>query len=201
MKELIIERAEFVGLKEQVDYERLTVEIMDKEMRIIPYGRFFKKDIMDIVNMENRKDLIYKVVKYTESRHNVTMFLPTKPLPDIAEVYRLKEDMIDFNRAIDCGFGIIRVLKGKYEGQYFLYNSEIEKEYVPLMLDVYLQLVLNNYDNKDLEKFINTKEGEITLKKLCNSDDISLVDKLRESYSMKKGGNNIVKFRSEANEA
>lgn len=190
MEKFTIETCELVGLKLGTDYEILTVVIIDEEMNFVPYGRFFRTSIQEIVDKERKGKSVIDIIK--EEKQYTSIIQETRPLADHQVVYRLKKDVIDFDTAVECGFGIVRVLNGKYQGQYFLYNSENDDENVGFMLDVYLQIVAKNYDNKNLERYINSENGRMMLSLLQHSDDDVLFHKLDMAFNNKKGGNNII---------
>jgi len=98
----------------------------------------------------------------------------------------LQEGMIDFDTAHDCGFGIIRILKGFHKGKFFLYNSENDDEYLGLMLNLYLKISVKSYENKSLEKIIHTKDGSSLIRALQHSNDIDLCQKLYMSFDNNK---------------
>ncbi|MCH1624454.1 hypothetical protein [Fredinandcohnia quinoae] len=192
MKKFVIDGTQFVGLQLGDDYEIVTVTTWDHDCNILPYRRAFRKNIMDIIHMNRSGRSIEETVQNTENSSDFWFIQATRPLDENQQVYRLKENMIDFDTAIDCGFGIIRVLKGKYEGEYFLYNSENDEEDTGFMLDIYLQIAVKNYDNKSLEKYVNTKYGRQLLRILQLTSDNALTHKLDMSFQRKKGGDNLV---------
>lgn len=193
MKEFEIEKINFGRIELGIDYEVLTITVINDSMNFIPYGRFFKKDIQEIIQMERSKKSVLKVIE--EENVGILNIQESRKLTDYQDLYRLEKDMLDFDTAVDCGFGIVRILSGKYKNQYFLYNSENEEENIGFMLDVYLQIAVKEYDNKSLEKFIHSKDGRIMLNALQNTDDEEvLFDRLENAFISKKGGSNIIPF-------
>jgi hypothetical protein len=192
MNKFVIEKCNLYGVQKGVDYEILTVTVMDHEMNFLPYGRFFKKNMWDIVKLKNREKSVEDIVKEQEQSDKAFLIWETRPLRRNQAIFLLKDGMIDFDTAIDCGFGIIRILKGVHKGKYFLYNSENDQRDVPLMLDIYLQIAVKGYYNKSLERFVNTKTGRMHLKLLQHTDDNALFHKLDMAFQREKERDNVI---------
>lgn len=184
-------------LKEGIDYEILSVQVVDKNIRTIPFERYYSnEDVFEIASQEGRTKSVAEIIeeKYGEDE-SVLTFTTTRPIKKLGQLaYLLAPEDVDIDTAIDCGMGVIRMLKGEYEGFFFLYNSENEEEHIGFMLDIYLQIAVEEYDNKDLEKFYSTKDGKTTLLALKNTDDNALPNKLEDAFRKNKGGDNVVNF-------
>lgn len=198
MKKMVIERTELIGLEKGVDYEIVTSFVID-DMDFIPSCRFLKNKNLNEFCVQKRGTGWVNFFSKIDGKVGWSI-QETKPINDIHEAYRLKENMIDLETAVDCGFGIIRVLKGDYKGQYFLYYIDNDEEYFPLMLDVYLQIAVKDYDNKSLERYVSKKSVRTLLSVLQFGDDNALLHKLDMSFQSKKGGDNVVVLRRSKNE-
>lgn len=179
-------KKEVNGLERGKDYEILTFTVTNLDMQVIPFGRFFRKDILTYANMKNELPLDKVIKEKYEDYPNVFMIHNTRPLKGDVTLFLLEEGMVDFNTAMDCGFGVIKMLTGEHENKYFLYNSENEAENIPLMLDVYLQLSVKDYENKSLHTMIITEFGRDLIKVLQYTDGVDLYSRLLTSFSNEK---------------
>jgi hypothetical protein len=180
-----------------IDYEILTIEVIDSKMNFLPYGRVFRTNIKNIIQMERQGKSVIEIIDKQNTKRAIFSIEESRPPISKQDFYIIEEDMLDHDTAIDCGFGIIRMLKGVHKGNYFLYNCENEEENIPFMLDVYLQIAVKKYDNKSLERLIDTKSGRQLLKVLKHTDDNALLHKLDMVFQSKKGGDNILTFSRE----
>lgn len=186
-KKLVIDKLTVEDYKLGIDYEILSYEVERKDFRIVPFGRFTGKNVLEVENVE-----VY--VEKLNDLPNVSFAYRTGTLSKIHDIYFLEDNMVKIDTAIDCGFGVGRILKGKHKGRFFLYHHFSDEERLSLMLDVYLQLSVPGYDHKGLEKFITTRDGRFFVRLFTNTEDTDLVDRLESVYASKKGGDNIVQF-------
>jgi hypothetical protein len=171
-------QAKFSGLVEGKDYEVLTFKVMNGNFDEVAFGRYYKKDVLKLVGDKP----IQELVKEHKTSREVSI-LPTKPLVDNATVYLLEVNKtLNIDNAIDCGFGVIKMLTGEFEGNYFLYNSDIDEQNLPIMLDVYLQLSVKDYNNTSLKAMISTKLGRDMLRAIQSTDDTDLYTRLLNSF-------------------
>lgn len=189
-----IKKYNFKKLAKGIDYEILTIKVIDTEMKFLPYGRVFRTNIKDIIKMDRQGKSVIEIIDKQHTKRSIISIEESRPPINNQDLYLLQEVMVDPDTAIDCGFGIIQMLKGVHKGKYLLYNCGNEEENTPLMLDVYLQIAVKNYDNKSLERLIDTKSGRTLIKVLKYTDDNALLHKLDMAFLSKKGGDNILAF-------
>lgn len=161
------------------DFQIMTHLVWDEDSRIIPYGRFFKKDISVAIGNKSQKE-VREMIKEQEVNSETNILIEsTRPIKMLSQdLFLLDEKMIDFDVAVDCNLGIIRI-----DDNYYLYNSEDMKQgELSLMIDVYLQIVVPSYNNETLEKYFNKKEGYEHIKSLKGADDDVIFQKLKKSF-------------------
>jgi hypothetical protein len=183
---LTIDKVTVNDLVQNKDYEILTIAVTNEDMELIPFGRYFKKDILEIANSDKGDSILIDLINENYGdKHKVLFIQSTRPLKEEVGLYHLTEGMVDFNTAMDCGFGIIRMLEGEYKGEFFLYNSENDENDLSLMLDIYLQLVVKGYENKSLKEMLNQKFNKELITALQSTDKANLYGRLLAKFSDK----------------
>jgi hypothetical protein len=181
---LTIDKINVKGLVNNKDFEVVTIELTTRDYDIVPLGRIFKNSITPYIEKDRNESLVDVIKKELPKGY---MVMTTKPFGSDVEVdlYHLKDGMVDFNTAMDCGFGIIRMLEGEYQGEYFLYNIANDEEDLPLILDIYLQLVVVGYKNDKLKDFVSTSYGKKFINALQSSEGANLYRRLQEKFTGK----------------
>jgi hypothetical protein len=145
-------------------FEVVSITVMDEEFEMHSLDSFIKVKTMDFFKMigsvHNHLENCKAAFDLMGLTHRV-LSVDTTPLPDENNdnllLFKLEDD-IDFDLAISLGLGIIKMLSGKYVGQYFLYCPFVgENENFDdwdrcdqfLLIRTYIQLkYTNQYDFK-----------------------------------------------------
>lgn len=183
-----IDRIEFVGLQKNVDYEIVTM-VNEEPDDFTPFTALNTAEILSIIE----KKPVGQPVKTMLQQVAIFPLEETSSLLKFEKMYLLTKDLIDFRVAVECGYGIVRMLKGEYAGQYFLYEDfpgidygDEEIDYRNFLLDIYLEIVSPYYHNPTLEAVINDSDGEDLIQMLSFSSSDYLVHKLDMAITLKK---------------
>lgn len=183
-----IDRIEFVGLQKNVDYEIVTM-VNEEPDDFTPFTTLNTAEILSIIE----KKPVGQPVKIMLQQAAMFPLEETSSLSKFEKMYLLTKDLIDFRVAVECGYGIVRMLKGEYTGQYFLYEDfsgidygDEEIDYRNFLLDIYFEIVSPYYHNPTLEVVINDSDGEDLIQMLSFSSSDYLVHKLDMAITLKK---------------
>ncbi|RSK28824.1 hypothetical protein EJF36_19160 [Bacillus sp. HMF5848] len=141
------------------------------------------------------KELQQKIIQHiihNEHDHitHTPYIVPERPL----FFYKMKGH-VNFAHAIPTGFGVVRMLRGPWEGEYLLYNYdpvfdgyvvEWDTLYELLLLKIYVQLTYpHEQDDRLLEKRIES--DPMQLSQLLPGNAEVIFKELKAIYAKKKG--------------
>jgi hypothetical protein len=184
-------------LKRGVDYEIVSYGVLDDKYLFQSVDRYFGINSNEIFHSELLNSQQMKNLLENHRKWKNAIGLIETPYPSGGKVvlfYKLKGP-IHFDNAISCGFGVVKMLTGEYEGDYLLYyaNSLIESELdiltdaleELLMLEVYLQLTNpEELYNHALEKLLADDPGCLAVLIWGNAGRI--LRRLEEIFAEKK---------------
>lgn len=179
------------------DYEVVSYGVLDEECQFYSIDRYFHLKSNELFQSEplNSKEMIKYLEKHP--KWGTVIGLMETPYPSTGKkkvlFYKIKGS-VHFDYAITCGFGVVRMLTGEYEGEYLLYfaNSLIENEndimtdiYEELlMLEMYLQLTNPEaLHNQALEKMLTDDPEYLAV--LIWGDAGRILGRLREIFAGK----------------
>jgi hypothetical protein len=185
-----------------IDFEVVSYVVLTEYMDMKTADDYFGINTKELLK-EYTAEGIEKILKSHPKAKGVFEISPT-PFPyganDNVVFYKMKDD-VDINLAINVGLGVVRMLSGEYKGELLLYNaSNFSKEDFQtrdefIMLKMYIQLRYpNEYDDRKLERFINDYEEYVYMLVPTNAN--AIIRRFKEIFASKKGGNNLVSFKT-----
>lgn len=199
-----IDLVTFENLKEEIDYEIVTLMEMDSYGEMLPNTKVSNKMIFQAIEQKLSNQPLVQFINETYQ----LKLVESKYLHKDMKMYLLTEDMIDFRTATECFYGIVRMKTGDYAGHYFLYDCSdfayfdddmFEEElfdYRGLLLDVYLEIASPYYHNPTLENILYSAEFEPLLEEIMLRKVTYLVNRLEMAIQLKKNrSNNIIQFK------
>jgi hypothetical protein len=186
-------------LKEGEDFEVVSMMILNYDFDFYSIDSFFDIDSSHLYQegiLDTKQ--IYNFF-HDHQKMNQVMNLSKTPYPQNNErniyFYKMK-GAINFNHAISVGFGVVKMLRGKYKEEYLLYNfnsfidgdHDLQLDFAEeiLMLKIYAQLTYpNKYDDKGIEKLLKN-ETEYLLALLPGNPG-HILRKLESTFNSKKG--------------
>lgn len=178
------------GLKKNKDFKVVSLVALDYDFDMHTLNEFLDKDTVKQIEQSDNTS-ISDIVKMNNDIMEVskTPFLPNKTY----HLYKFKGE-VNFENAIICGLGVVRMSNGEeliYNASEII-NNEYEEINNTVTLSLYAQLSYENYDDKGLERVLN--EHEELIKTMSPMGD-QLFNKIREVFNSKKGGNNVIEFK------
>lgn len=125
---------EMKNLVEEVDYSILSYQIEDFERKKIPVLRFCNLNQEDFTEFSKEKILEY--IRGRGLKYKALWKICNYPSIE-KKIFKVKHSDVDINAAIDVGFGVLKLHKGNYAGQKFMFD--------PLLIDGNLNSRLGLY--------------------------------------------------------
>jgi hypothetical protein len=188
-------------LKEDIDFEIVSINVITDDLDVYTAGDYFNVDLNQLVRNHSKKELL-SILENLKTSNTIDI---TSPLfcydeGELVIMYKMIDD-VDIELARKIGLGVVRMLKGKHKGELFIFNAsrisddEEENTYCGLlMLKIYVQLKYKDeYDDKKLEKFIESNPDFLHILSPTYAEEIK--NQLKEVFTSKKGGNNVIQFK------
>lgn len=196
-----ITKANTDGLIEGYDYEIISYMILDQDFEFHTFKSFFGESINDYYDKFKGENYVKQITKLKQEELQGCQAYGKTPMNDVPQYfYMLDKGEVDIDLATNLGLGVIVMKNSELSGEYLLYSLEYDEDDEESVIDeqirliMYLQLTDKKMDSKKLDKFIT---GNIDyLKSLVQRDSEEVVGKLVEIYKNKKGGNNVIPFKS-----
>lgn len=198
-------------LVEGEDYEFVSFIVVDNKDQFQTIESFFSVDQLEFIKQNLTPAEIEKALKTKSlfSRNNEDFKFIKKV--DMVKMpvyfYRLNELPLDLDLLVSLGFGLIRMLTDDANGELWFFDAlyfrnrffaEEDEWDDPIIGDtairlmIYFSLHLPTYNDRDLERILNMSEDYLKLMCLCNGD--AIIERLKEGFARKKGGDNVISF-------
>lgn len=193
------------------DFEVVSYLIVDNQDQFQTIESFFKVNQLKLIRRNPPLDILEYVLKaqclHHRDREDFKYLMKMDMVKKPVYFYRLNELPIDLDLLVSLGFGLVRMLTDKAKGELWLFDSlyfrnaffaEEDEWDDPLIGDTAIRLMMYfsltdpTYDDRQLEKLLTMSEDYLKLSCLCNGDKI--IDRLKEVFATKKGGDNVISF-------
>ena len=194
-----------------VDFEIVSHIVVDKEGRIHTVESFFEVDQLEILNKaqtttEFRETLIIQCL-FNRNRDHYQYIERTGMIKKPVYFYRFNCLSIHHEWLISLGFGLVKILTGEAKGELWIYDSlyfenlliedgeDWDDPFIGntlIRFAIYLSLINWFTDDRELEEIVYTYEDQLKDLCLCNAEKI--IEKLKENFALRKGGDNVIPF-------
>lgn len=204
----VISTEDFVEGK---DFEIVTYFVVDDSDRFQTVESYFHIDQLELINQyPNPKDIINILqihALFNREPEGLEFIQKTPMFKMPVYFYRLNDLAMNLELLISLGFGIVRMHNGDCRGELLLYDMYYFRNLLyedgeewdnPLIGDtalriaIYFSIMDPKFDDRDLEILMNKSEDFVKILCMCNGDEI--IQKLKDVFAAKKGGDNVIPF-------
>lgn len=198
-------------LVEGEDYEFVSFIVLDNEDQFQTIESFFSVDQLEIIKQNLSPDELEDALKskclFNQDNEGFKFIRKIEMVKKPVYFYRLNELPLDLELLVSLGFGLIRMLTDDENGELWFFDAlyfrnrffaEEDEWDDPIIGDtairfmIYFSLHLPTYNDRDLERILNMSEDYLKLMCLCNGENI--IERLKEGFARKKGGDNVISF-------
>ena len=187
-----------------VDFEIVPLLVMTDDFDFCTVDKFYGVNLKEMLKEYFVKEIEERLLKHPRSKmvHDLSTTRLSYGEDDTVIFYKMKGGDVDFHLATALGMGVVRMLSGKYAGEYFLYNAmKVDDEFRELnellMLKIYVQIkYADECDDKGLERLMYEDEDSLRVMVITTESDYEeIYETFERIYASKKGGNNVVQFK------
>lgn len=179
-----------VNLIEGVDYKIVSYSVMRNHFTFLPFGRYFGIDYKNVKTFDQAE--MEALAKSTNKPFDLICLSDQAEINEqIFEILGCQHE-INIDVAVDCGFGVLEVIRGPLRGDRFLYDVSGDKEDdnyeedFKIRVAMYLLVTEPAFDSRFLERYINENEWYTDL--MLAMSDGWLKKRIKGIFKNKKKG-------------
>jgi hypothetical protein len=164
---------------EGIDYEVISYIVFLEGGEVTPFYRYM--GIKESSVLYRTEETMEKIAETVNKPYEHIVKLQSKKAV-VEQLFKHEVSKVDVNTAMDCGFGVIKMLKGEHKGQLFMFDATVEQstldydEYVlsfEMRLNMYLLVTEKTFINNALEEiFFSSDERHWCMSEIYTTDGV-----------------------------
>ena len=179
------------------DFEVVSYMVMDEETELYSADYYYNVDTSKLLNEFNIKQIIQHFYQHSKMQNEIDFMETPYPDNEIRNIYFYNmRGSVHFDYAISLGLGVVKMLKGEHQDDYYLYNfssfvddeANLHEAIMEEILKLKMYVQLTNpaeVDDKKLEKLL--MNNPVYFSTLIPGTPSRILNDLLSIYKLKKG--------------